>query len=86
MLLGGIPKGNPDHIESSSASKYSEYSLEGFTDLTAETTKQLMVDTTQSANEDADRVLPVIVMRESVKGVQRSLHENLYTTVVTHGS
>ncbi len=38
VTSGGIvPKGNPDHIESSSASHYGEYSLEGVADLTAET-------------------------------------------------
>ena len=31
VTSGGIvPKGNPDHIESSSASKYGKYDIEGF--------------------------------------------------------
>ena len=35
VTSGGIvPKGNPDHIESSSASKFGSYSLEGIDDLT----------------------------------------------------
>jgi glycine reductase, selenoprotein B len=84
VTSGGIvPKGNPDHIESSSASKYGEYSLEGFTDLTAETheTAHGGYDPVY-ANEDADRVLPVDVMREFVKeGKVGSLHEKFYTTV-----
>ena len=38
VTSGGIvPKGNPDRIESSSASKYGEYSIEGVMDLTEET-------------------------------------------------
>ena len=84
VTSGGIvPKGNPDHIESSSASKYGEYSLEGFDDLTAETheTAHGGYDPVY-ANEDADRVLPVDVMRDLVKeGVIGSLHEKFYTTV-----
>ena len=84
VTSGGIvPKGNPDHIESSSASKYGEYSLEGFTDLTDATheTAHGGYDPVY-ANEDADRVLPVDVMREFVKeGKVGSLHEKFYTTV-----
>ena len=38
VTSGGIvPKGNPDHIESSSASKYGQYDIEGVMDLTEET-------------------------------------------------
>ena len=38
VTSGGIvPKGNPDHIESSSASKFGKYDIEGFKDLTADT-------------------------------------------------
>ena len=84
VTSGGIvPKGNPDHIESSSASKYGEYSLEGFNDLTAETheTAHGGYDPVY-ANEDSDRVLPVDVMRDFVKeGKVGSLHEKFYTTV-----
>lgn len=84
VTSGGIvPKGNPDHIESSSASKYGEYSLEGFCDLTEETheTAHGGYDPVY-ANLDADRVLPVDVMRDLVKeGVVGELHEKFYTTV-----
>ena len=64
VTSGGIvPKGNPDHIESSSASKYGQYDIEGVTDLTAETyeTAHGGYDPVY-ANEDADRVLPVDVI------------------------
>jgi len=84
VTSGGIvPKGNPDHIESSSASKYGTYSIAGVEDLTAETyeTAHGGYDPVY-ANEDADRVLPVDVMREFVKeGKVGSLHEKFYTTV-----
>lgn len=84
VTSGGIvPKGNPDHIESSSASKYGEYSLEGFVDLTEETheTAHGGYDPVY-ANLDADRVLPVDILRDLVKeGVVGELHEKFYTTV-----
>ena len=84
VTSGGIvPKGNPDHIESSSASKFGKYSLEGIDDLTREThaTAHGGYDPVY-ANEDADRVLPVDVLREMEKeGKIGSLHKYFYTTV-----
>lgn len=84
VTSGGIvPKGNPDRIESSSASKYGEYSIEGFTNLTEESheTAHGGYDPVY-ANLDSDRVLPVDVMRDLVsEGVIGDLHEMFYTTV-----
>ncbi len=84
VTSGGIvPKGNPDHIESSSASKYGEYSIDGVFDLTAETyeTAHGGYDPVY-ANLDADRVLPVDILREFEKeGKIGKLHELFYTTV-----
>lgn len=84
VTSGGIvPKGNPDHIESSSASKFGEYSLAGVNDLDENTyqTAHGGYDPVY-ANEDSDRVLPVDVMRDLVKeGVIGELHEKYYTTV-----
>lgn len=83
VTSGGIvPKGNPDKIESSSASKYGKYSIAGVTDLTAETyeTAHGGYDPVY-ANEDADRVLPVDALRQLEKeGKIGSLHEYFYTT------
>ena len=83
VTSGGIvPKGNPDRIESSSASKYGEYSLEGFENLTEQTheTAHGGYDPVY-ANLDSDRVLPVDVLRDMVKeGVIGQLHEMFYTT------
>ena len=80
---GVVPKHNPDHIESSSAQKYGEYSLKGITNLTEET-----FETAHGGydpvvcNEDADVVLPVDVLRElESEGKIGSLHEMFYTTV-----
>lgn len=80
---GIVPKGNPDHIESSSASHYGEYNIAGVDDLTAETyeTAHGGYDPVY-ANEDADRVLPVDVLREFEKeGKIGKLHDFFYTTV-----
>ncbi len=83
VTSGGIcPKGNPDHIESSSASRYGEYDIAGVMDLTEETyeTAHGGYDPVY-ANEDADRVLPVDVMRDLEKeGVIGELHHLFYTT------
>lgn len=84
VTSGGIvPHGNPDHIESSSASKYGKYDIEGVMDL-----KEGEWETAHGgydpvyANQDADRVLPVDVLRElEKKGEIGSLHRYFYTTV-----
>jgi betaine reductase len=84
VTSGGIvPKGNPDHIESSSASKFGKYDLEGFEGLTEETheTAHGGYDPTY-ANTDPDRVLPVDVLRKMEKeGKIGSLHRYFYATV-----
>lgn len=84
VTSGGIvPKGNPDHIESSNASHYGEYDITGVMDLTAETyeTAHGGYDPVY-ANEDADRVIPVDVLREmEANGVIGKLHNKFYTTV-----
>ncbi len=83
VTSGGIvPKGNPDRIEASSASKYGKYDIAGVTDLTADTyeTAHGGYDPTY-ANTDADRVLPVDVLRDLEKeGVIGELYRYFYTT------
>jgi len=84
VTSGGIvPKNNPDKIESSSASKYGKYDLEGVFDLTDEgyETAHGGYDPVY-ANQDADRVLPVDVLRDLEKeGHIGSLHRYYYATV-----
>lgn len=66
VTSGGIvPKGNPDRIESTYATKWAKYSLVGVRDLTPDRWQSIHggYDTTR-ANEDPDRVLPVDVLRE----------------------
>ncbi|MEW9123513.1 MAG: glycine/betaine/sarcosine/D-proline family reductase selenoprotein B, partial [Thermotaleaceae bacterium] len=63
VTSGGIvPKGNPNHIESSSASKYGKYDIGDLDNLTEQTheTAHGGYDPIY-ANTDADRVLPVDV-------------------------
>lgn len=80
---GIVPKGNPDRIESSNATKYGEYSIAGINDLTEEGWETAHGGYDPSyANEDSDRVLPVDVLRDLEKeGVIGSLHDKFYTTV-----
>lgn len=80
---GIVPRGNPDHIESSSASHYGEYSIAGMERLTGETheTAHGGYDPTY-ANADPNRVLPVDILRELEReGKIGRLHEVFYSTV-----
>lgn len=80
---GVVPKGNPDHIESSSASKYGKYNIESVMDLTSDTyeTAHGGYDPTY-CNQDADRVLPIDVARDMLaEGEIGSIHPYFYTTV-----
>jgi glycine reductase len=84
VTSGGIvPKGNPDHIEASSASKYGKYDLTGIVDLTPDTyeTAHGGYDPVY-ANQDPDRVLPLDVVCELVaEGEIGELHRYFYSTV-----
>ncbi|MBM7625104.1 glycine reductase [Sporohalobacter salinus] len=77
VTSGGIvPEGNPDRIESSSASKYGEYKITE----TGETAHGGYDPV--YANQDTNRVLPVDVMKDlKDEGVIGELHELYYTTV-----
>ncbi len=80
---GIVPKGNPDHIESSSASHYGEYHIAEIDHLTSDKyeTAHGGYDPVY-ANQDPNRVLPVDVMREFEKaGKIGKLHDFFYTTV-----
>lgn len=84
VTSGGIvPGGNPDHIESSSASKYGSYDISGVDDLT-----EGNYETAHGghdpvyANEDPDRVLPVDVLRDMEKeGKIGKLYHTFFSTV-----
>ena len=84
MTSGGIvPKGNPDLIESSNASHYGEYSIAGVDDLSSDAYETAHGGYDPSyANEDADRVVPVDVLRQMEReGAIGKLYDKFYTTV-----
>lgn len=84
VTSGGIvPHGNPDHIESSSASKIGKYDIEGVMDLVeGEWETAHGGHDPVYANQDPDRVIPVDVLRELEKeGKIGSLHRYFYSTV-----
>lgn len=76
VTSGGIvPSGNPDHIESSSASKYGRYSINDMGE-----TAHGGYDPTY-ANQDPNRVLPVDVLKDLEKeGKIGELYPYYYTT------
>lgn len=84
VTSGGIvPKGNPDRIEASSASKYGKYDISDVEALTSDDyqTAHGGYDPTY-ANTQPDRVLPVDVLRQLEKeGTIGKLHDYFYTTV-----
>lgn len=80
---GTVPKGNPDHIESSNASKYGTYSIEGVDSLTSENSETAHggYDPVY-ANENGNRVVPLDVLRDMEKeGIIGKLHNFYYSTV-----
>ncbi len=84
VTSGGIvPRGNPDHMEASSASKYGKYDIRKLEMLSPETyeTAHGGYDPTY-ANEDPHRVLPLDVVRDlEQEGLIGSLHPYYYATV-----
>ena len=84
VTSGGIvPKGNPDLIESSNASHYGVYSIAGVDDLSSDAYETAHGGYDPSyANEDADRVVPVDVLRQMEReGAIGKLYDKFYTTV-----
>ena len=84
ITSGGIvPKGNPDRVESSSASKYGKYDIRDVQHLTPETfqTAHGGYDPTY-ANQDPHRVLPLDVVRDLEReGVVGRVYPYYYATV-----
>ncbi len=84
VTSGGIvPRGNPDRIESTYATKWARYSLVGVDDLTPDGWQSIHggYDTTR-ANEDPDRVLPLDVLRElEAEGAIGRLHDDYWAFV-----
>lgn len=84
VTSGGIvPFGNPDHIAASSAQNYGEYCIKGVNDLKEGEYQTAHGGYDQTyANQDADRVLPVDVLRKmEEEGKIGKLYDYFYTTV-----
>ena len=83
VTSGGIvPFGDPDRIESSSASKYGSYNISTVDDLVeGEFETAHGGHDPMAANQDADRVVPLDVLRDMEKeGKIGSLHGYFYST------
>lgn len=83
VTSGGIvPAGNPDHIESSSASKYGKYDITGVSHLEEGYETAHGGYDPSYANADSDRVIPVDILREKeANGEIGELFNYFYTTV-----
>lgn len=80
---GVVPKGNPDKVESSSASKYGQYDISNIDSFNSENSETAHggYDPTH-CDEDANRVLPLDVVKDMVReGKIGSLHNFYYSTV-----
>lgn len=84
VTSGGIvPKGNPDHIEASSATKYGTYSIAGVMSADGDSyaTAHGGYDPTY-ANIDPNRVIPIDELREMEQaGEFKKLYDYFFTTV-----
>ncbi|MBI4494955.1 MAG: glycine/betaine/sarcosine/D-proline family reductase selenoprotein B, partial [Chloroflexi bacterium] len=80
---GIVPRGNPDRIESTFATRWLQYSLAGVADLSGQDWQSVHggYDATY-VNQDPDRVLPVDVLRDlETEGVIGRLLDRYYMTV-----
>ena len=77
-----VPTGNPDKLESARATKWFRYSLEGVEALDPEEYQSIHGGfSTQWANEDPHRILPLDVARELVEeGAIGGLHDEYFVT------
>jgi glycine reductase len=85
---GLFPPDNPDHVESTMATRWGHYSLAGLDDLTGETHHAIHGGFDNSwVNADPDRVLPVDVMRLLEReGTIGRLHDEYCGTTGNGGS
>jgi betaine reductase len=80
---GLVPRGNPDRIESTYATKWGKYRIAGLDRMVAGEweTRHGGYDTT-NANADPNRILPLDVLREfETTGVIGKLHDEYFVTV-----
>jgi glycine reductase complex component B subunit gamma len=79
---GLVPKGNPDRIEGTAATRWGSYNIEGRSDLEGEEYEVSHGGyDTRFVQEDPDRLVPLDVMRELEKsGVIGKLHDEFIST------
>jgi len=79
---GLVPKGNPDRIEGTAATRWGSYSIEGRSDLQREEYEVSHGGyDTRFVQEDPDRLVPLDVMREMEKsGIIGKLHNEFIST------
>ena len=79
---GLVPKGNPDRIEGTAATRWGAYKIEGRDDLRGEDYEVSHGGyDTRFVQEDPDRLVPLDAMREMEKdGVIGKLHEEFIST------
>jgi DNA-binding transcriptional MerR regulator len=79
---GLVPRGNPDGLESSRATRFFKYSLDGLPDLRANAFESIDRGwDTNHVNADPNRLVPLDVMRElEKKKLIGRTHDYLYTT------
>jgi betaine reductase len=79
---GLVPKGNPDKIESSNATKYGEYSIKGVDELNPEGYDVVHFGyDTIAVRRDPHRLVPLDSVRDlEKKGIIGKLHESYYAT------
>lgn len=80
---GVVPKGNPDRLEWTRATKWIKYDIAGIDDLTGDAyTSAHGMAAGKFADEDPDRLLPLDVLREMEKeNVFKKLLDHYYVTV-----
>ena len=82
---GIVPKGNPDRIESASATKFGKYDIDGVQSLTPDKYETIHGGYDPIyANKDPNRVVPLDVLRDIEReGIIGKIHQYYYATTGT---
>lgn len=79
---GLVPKGNPDRIQGSKATRYGSYSIKGLNDLNAEDYEVIHIGyDTVFVSQNPNRLVPLDVMRDlEQEGLIGKVHDKYYST------
>lgn len=82
---GLVPKGNPDHLESSRGSRYFKYSIDGRDDFKRGEFEAMHTGyDTSTVDQDPDRIVPLDAMRVLEKAQRfKKLHDHYFVTTGT---